>query len=37
MTIRTAFIVMVIIACAGASGAQTQPPQQKTLAAAMNV
>jgi hypothetical protein len=37
MTIRTASIVMVIIACAGASVAQTQPPQQKTLAATMNV
>jgi hypothetical protein len=34
---KTTLIAVVIIACAGVSLAQTQPAQQKTLAATMNV
>ena len=34
---KTALISVVIIACAGVSLAQSQPAQQKTLAATMNV
>jgi hypothetical protein len=34
---KTTLIVVVIIACAGVSSAQTEPAQQKTLAATMNV
>jgi hypothetical protein len=34
---KTTLIIVVIIACAGVSLAQTQPAQQKTLAASMNV